>query len=527
MSITIKNAKVVDGTGNPYFYGDIGIKNGKINAIGNVKPSGRVINAKGLTVCPGIIDAHSHSDWTLLQNRNAESALRQGVTTEVVGNCGFSSAPLTDKNAAFIDANLKSYAPNVNVNWKGFKEYINRLNKPGMGINVVTLVGHGTLRRAILGKEDRKATDKEIKLMGGLLAESLDQGAAGFSTGLEFMPGRLADKRELSGLIKVVAGKNKIHTCHIRNRDRKFKEAVDEILDITAKTGCKLSFSHLSAKPGSKRDDWKKIMDKIDLMRKKGLNITTDMIVYRAGPGLLCNILPGWLFEGGTGEAVKRLKDPATRRKLKGQCNRYWLMVEKKQWDRLSLSGCVSHPELLGKTFKQISEKLGKPVLDCVFDILAEEGEGMPSAMMNGVLFTEEHVREMISHPLYCLASDANVSEENGLTSKFANHPSIFGWVPRVLDYYVKQVKLFSLEEAISKMTSFPAQVYELKGRGLIKEGFIADLAIFDEKKVKEEVDFAKPKKYSSSMEYVVIGGEIVLEGSKIKSKLCGKVLEK
>ena len=525
MLITIKGGKIVDGTGNPYFYGDVGINNGRITEIGSVKAKGKVINAKGLTVCPGIIDAHSHSDWTLLQNRKSESALRQGVTTEVVGNCGFSSAPLTGKNAAFIEANLKAYAPNVKIDWKNFKEYIDRLNKPGMGINTVTLVGHGTLRRAILGKEDRRATDSEIKKMAELLAASLDQGAAGFSTGLEFMPGRLADKRELTGLIKVVAEKNKIHTCHIRNRDRKFKEAVDEILDITVKTGCRLSFSHLSAKPGSKKDDWKKIMDKIEQMRSRGLNITTDMIVYRAGPGLLCNILPGWLFEGGTKEAVKRLKDPEIRKKLKNQCNRYWLMVEKKQWNRLSLSGCVSHPELLGKTFKQIADKMGKPVLDCIFDILAEEGEGMPSAMMNGILFTEKHVREMISHPLYCLASDANVSEVNGLTSKFANHPSIFGWVPRVLDYYVKQVKLFSLEEAISKMTSFPAQVYGLKGRGLIKEGFIADLAIFDEKKVKEEVDFAKPIKYSNSMEYVFMGGEIVVEKARIKKKLLGRVL--
>ena len=165
MLITIKGGKIVDGTGNPYFYGDVGINNGRITEIGSVKAKGKVINAKGLTVCPGIIDAHSHSDWTLLQNRKSESALRQGVTTEVVGNCGFSSAPLTGKNAAFIEANLKAYAPNVKIDWKNFKEYIDRLNKPGMGINTVTLVGHGTLRRAILGKEDRRATDSEIKKM--------------------------------------------------------------------------------------------------------------------------------------------------------------------------------------------------------------------------------------------------------------------------------------------------------------------------------------------------------------------------
>lgn len=530
MDIIIKNAKIVDGTGNPFYYGDIGISGDRISVIGRIvtPEGGRILDVERMVVCPGFIDEHSHSDWTIQQNRQAESSLRQGVTTEIVGNCGFSNTPVTEKNENYVKSMLDAYQPDVSLTWNSFQEYLFSIEHPGIGINMVFLVGHGNLRRAVLGAEARPATDEEIKEIKELLSVSLDEGAAGLSTGLEFMPGRLADKRELIAFLDVVAHKGKVHACHIRNRDRFFKEAIDEIIEVTQATGVRLVFSHLSAKPGSDKDDWQKIMDKIEAKRKEGFDVTADMIPYRVGPGILSNILPDWMFEGGVDKLVKRLNDKEIRKKLLGDCNCYWLLFARGEWEKISLSGNIEHPEFLGKNFKEISEITGKPPLECVFDILADAGKGLNYVTINGVLFTEEHVREMISHPLYAIVSDGWSSGEHGPTSRFANHPNCFGWVPRVLGYYVREVKLFRLEDAIKKMTSFPATRFNLKDRGILKEGMIADIAVFDEHMIAEEVSYVVPKKYANCMKYVFLSGKIVVENGKLKNKgmLSGKILK-
>ncbi len=524
----ILNAKIVDGTGNPFYYRDIRISDDKISQIGNIHINGdeEIIDAKKMVVCPGFIDGHTHSDLSIQQNRKAESSLRQGVTTEIIGNCGIGLAPVTDKNRNTCKSMMVTYQPDVPLTWNSFKEYISELNNPGIGINIVPLVGHGVLRQAVIGENNiRAASNKEIEEMAELLGCCLDEGAAGFSTGLEYIPGNMTEKKEFLALLKVVAKKDLLHCTHIRNRDIKFKEAVDEIIELTEETGTRVLFSHLMAKPGSGKNDWNQIMQLINTKRDEGLDISTDFVPYTICPGLLYNILPEWIFDGGIKETLKKLGDKAVRKRLMTECNRYWLLFAYEEWEKVFLVSSNEHPELSNMSFQEISNKMGKHPLECVFDILIDAGEGMKDVWINGELYSEEYIREQLIHPLYGIVSDGRPTEENGYTSRFGAHPNCFGWVPKIIGNYVNDQKLISLEEAVRKMTSLPASRFNLNNRGLLTEGKIADITIFDDKLIKEEVSYEKPHKYSNSMKYVFIAGKMVVKDSQLINGMQGRVL--
>jgi len=526
--ILIRNGQIVDGTGNPRFPGDVAIQGDRIAAIGNLAGADAYtkIDAAGKIVCPGFVDCHSHSDQTILANREATSSLYQGVTTEIVGHCGLGFAPITSSSRQVMEKIILTTCSTVCVDWKTCGEFLDRVAE-GVAINIGQLVPHGTVRRAVMGMADRPPSEDEMREMERLVAESLDAGAIGLSFGLEFMPGRVAQPDELRRLCAVAGARNKLTSWHVRNRDRKFVEAVQEALDVTREAGAGLQLSHLSAKMGSTPRAWNRCMEAVRLARAQGQDVQCDMIPYTVGPGLLSTILPTWASQGTTAEVQARLRDPKTRKLLVAQSDRYWFLFYYRQWDKLTLTATRSHPEWIGMTFREIGAATGKDPFDIVYDILADEGEGMDQVWINGVLFSEGDIIEWLSDPLFSIAADGFTSKDSGPLAKVTNHPNSYGWTPTVVEKWVREVRAFSLETAIQKMTSMPATRWGCLDRGVLRAGMFADVAVFDEAKFKTRATYLKPHVYAEGMEYVFVNGKMVFEKGMPTRALAGRVLER
>ena len=524
--IIIRGGRVVDGTGNPWFPGDVGLKGDRIAAVGNLSEAkGRYeIDATGKIVCPGFVDCHSHSDRTILVNREATSSVYQGVTTEIVGNCGKGFAPLTDVNRKMMEQHILTTSPNVQIDWSTFEEFLDLVSE-GIAINLGFLVGHEAVRKAVLGMDDRAPTEYEMQAMEQLVAESLDAGAVGLSFGLEFMPGRVAEAEELRRLCAVAASRNKMTAWHVRNRDRRFFEAVEEALAVTRAAGASLQLAHLSSKPGSSPRAWNRCMEAVRLARSEGHDVQCDMIPYTVGPGRITTILPDWATQGTVEEVQARLRDPEIRKELVAQSDRYWFLFYYREWDKLTLSGNRSHPEWIGMTFREIGEAAGKDPFDCVYDIMADEGEGMHAVQVNGVLFSEGDVVEWLSDPLFSIAADGLTAKDSGPLTKVANHPNCYGWTPRVIQTYVHELRTMGLEEAIRKMTSMPAQRFGLTDRGILRANMMADVIVFDEQAFKTRATYLNPCVYAEGMDYVIVNGRLALEQGGPTDDLAGRVL--
>jgi N-acyl-D-amino-acid deacylase len=524
--ILIRGGKIVDGTGNPWFLGDVAIQGDRIAAIGNLAGAEAYtkIDAAGKIVCPGFVDCHSHSDQTILANREATSSIYQGVTTELAGHCGLGFAPVSDISQTVMEKMVATTCPNVCLDWRTCGDFLDRVSE-GIAINLGLLVGHGVIRRAVMGMADRPPTEDEMQAMERLVAESLDAGAIGLSFGLEFMPGRVAQPEELRRLCAVAASRRKLTSWHVRNRDRRFVEAVQEAIDVTRMAGAGLQLSHLSAKPASSPRAWNRCMEAVRLARAQGQDIQCDMIPYTVGPGLLSTILPTWASQGTVPEIQARLRDPEMRKKMIEQSDRYWFLFYYREWDKLTVTATRSHPEWIGMTFREIGEATKKDPFDIVYDLLADEGEGMDQVWINGVLFSEGDIIEWLADPLFSIAADGFTSTTSGPLAKVTNHPNSFGWTPRVVQTYVRELRVFSLETAIAKMTSQPAQRWGLNDRGLLRAGMMADVIVFDEAKFKTRATYLKPHVYAEGMEYVFVNGRMALDNGVPTRTLAGRVL--
>ena len=526
--ILIRNGRLVDGTGSPWFPGDVGIAGDTIEAVGPLEGADakRVIDAGGQIVCPGFVDCHSHSDLSILANREATSSIYQGVTIEIIGQCGQSIAPITAVNRSQMLSAVPMTSPGVRPDWATCGDFMDRL-AVGAGVNTGLLVAHGAVRRAVMGMADRLPTEDEMAAMERTVAEGLDAGALGLSFGLEYAPGSAADATELERLCAVAGARRKLTSWHIRNRDRRFEAATTEAIEVTRRAGAGLQLSHVSAKPGSTPRAWNRVMEQVRLARAAGDDIQCDMIPYVAGPGLLSAILPPWATEGTTAEIVARLRDPAARRKMIEQSERYWLMFHRRQWDRIALSSSRAHPEWVGLTFRQIGVAAGRDPFDCVYDILADEGEGMSNVWITGILFSEGDVSEWISDPLFAIASDGFTARTDGVWLKIANHPNSFGWTAVVIEKYVRELRTLRLEEAIWKMTGLPATRWGLYDRGILRRGAIADVIVFDEAQYRTRATYTQPHAYAEGMSYVLVNGIVALDAGAPTGALAGRVLQR
>jgi N-acyl-D-amino-acid deacylase len=536
----ILNGIIVDGSGNPWFKANIAIEDGRISAISRHEHfnAERVIDASGLIVAPGFIDIHSHSDVTLLVDPLAESKVMQGVTLEVVGNCGSSAAPVVgDFAVKRMRRRLAEY--NLNLEWSSVGEYLSFMEHRGVSVNVAMLVGHGQIRSCVMGFEAREPTLSELEEMKLLLRDSLENGAFGMSSGLVYAPGRFAKTDELMELCRVVAEYNGLYATHIRGERETIIEAVSEALYIAEKSGVRLQLSHHPPKIGAYGKSVE-TLKMIEDARGRGLDVACDFHPYTAGSTSLSALLPAWAQEGGFERIIERLRDPVIRVKIRedmirepipgpGPCG----LVKRGLWNMIFLSECNVNKDLIGKSFDEIAKLRGKDPFEAYFDILLEENL---SGSIIGFYYDENDIRNVAVSPYSMVGSDGYALAPRGVLVREGGHPRSYSTFPMVIRKYVRGEsrsellydrgdKIMSLETAIMKMTSLPASRLNIHDRGLIRVGFQADICIFDYNRISDLSTYYNPQVFPVGVEYVIVNGVIVVDRGRHTGAKPGKVL--
>lgn len=517
LDYVLKNGSIIDGTGNPSYYADVGVKDEVIVKIGKISEEHavEVIDGSGKIICPGFIDAHSHTDSTIYANPTAESTIRQGITTEIVGNCGMSAAPLSIGAKVKGAEGFGSYQ-GVNIPPCSFTEFIELVGKMGTSINLAWFLGHNTIRN-FAGITGSTVPSEQFKIMEKAIYEAMEAGALGLTTGLEFEPGRSATKDEVLKLVKIVGKCDGMYASHIRNRDSHIQNSIEEFIDIIRKCGTKGQVSHLNVRhnTGAPEGAWQKAVNSIEQARSEGMNILTDMTPLQYGIGQMAAILPNWIRRLGTENAAKMLLDSQIRFKLKEDCDRYWRFIYRGEWERVRMQSNPVFPEINGLTFPEISDLWDKDPWDCYFDILAAAGTKMDTVVLVALLFTEEHLREAISNPLFMLVVDGYSTQIDGVLAEQTKYPLHYMGMVHFLTHHVREKKTLKLEEAIRKMTSMPAIHFGFKDRGLIKEGFKADIVVFDFQALQDVSTVEKPLAYVEGVENVFVNGRLVIKNSE------------
>jgi len=523
--IVVFGGLVLDGTGNPWFKADLGVNQGRIAMIGNLRSEDAKtrISAEGLAVAPGFVDMHSHSDDALLINPKAESKIRQGVTIEVIGNCGDSGAPINKTikeemkktGAALIFAGVK-------VDYSTLQEYARKLERQGISVNVAPLIGHGNLRKMAVGYGDRPPTRKELERMRNILAGAMRQGAFGMSTGLIYPPGSYSKTAEIVELAKVASSFGGIYTSHIRGEGETLLKAVKEAITIGEKAKIPVEISHHKA--GGKRN-WGKVKQSIKMIegaRARGIDVTCDVYPYVASSFGLVNMLPQWAHEGGPEKITWRLKDPRT----KGRMRRDMLKgaLSSAHWDRTMIAQCPRHPEYQGKFVADITKARREDPFEFAFNLLIEEKLAVGVVRFG---MCEDDVEYVIRYPNAMIGSDGSALAPYGPLGRGHPHPRNFGTFPRVLGHYARERGIITLPDAMRKMTSLPAQKLRLKDRGVIRPGAWADVVIFNPKTVIDVATYGNPKRYPRGIEYVIVNGVLTLSRGKHTGAMAGKVLKR
>ena len=526
--IIIENGRIIDGAGNPYRNGSVGISDGRITAVGCLKGESarRRMDAEGAVICPGFIDSHSHTDSTVGINPMFESTIRQGITTEVVGNCGGSAAPIAHGGNA--SGGFGGCEGEILREGRTLGQHLEHLDKKGMSANLAWLVGHNTIRR-IAGVTDVDVTEDQYRIMEKLLAEAMDDGAFGFSTGLEFEPGRTCRPKEplrLAGILKKYDG---IYASHIRNRDSLVLEALDEFIDVIKAHGIRGQVSHMNIRHNTHAPDGAAAACalRIEGARSRGLDILADMTPLNYGMGQMAGILPQWLTTMPPEKFRSMLLDPDIRYRLRNDCDRYWRFISGGEWERVRMQNCSALPELNGMSFPEISALWKKDPWDCYFDILAASAPDIGNVILVSYLFTDEHLRETISHPLYMLAVDGYSTSVTGEVAKYTRFPLHYIGMAWFLTRHVKEMHILSLEEAVRKMTSMPAGHFRLGARGLIAKGYVADLCVFHPERLETPFDVSNPAQYTRGMDYVFVAGTAVLDAGEHTGAIPGKNLRR
>lgn len=524
--ILIRNGRVVDGTGNLWFGADVGIKDGRIAALGNLsgKKGEKIIDASGLVVSPGFIDVHTHTDAFHLINPTGDSFIMQGVTTNIIGNCGDSVAPVSEHTKTEYEEELNKY--DLELDWSTLGEFLEKVEKNRVSLNVAALVGQGTVRKAVMGMEKRSPTKEEMKKMKSLVAEAMDHGAVGLSTGLWYAPSGFADTDEVTELARVVAKYGGIYVTHMRSEENKLIEAMREAIEIGEKANIPVHISHFKAAGGKK--NWGKVKEAIEVMeeaRKRGVEITCDVYSWRASSTSLTAYLPHWVHEGGIKKLVERLRDPEMRPIIKKDTKeRELVSIEDTGWENVMISNCFKHRELQGKNISDLAAEKGVDPYDFVFDLLIEE-EGKV-----GIVVFEmdpEDVAIAIKSPLSMMASDGSAIAPKGVMGEGNPHPRSYGNFVNVLGKYVREKGVLRLEEAIRKMTSMPANKFGIIDRGLLTRGFWADIVVFDPERVNSKATYMTPHRFPEGVKWVIVNGVVTVEEQKHTGARAGKVLRK
>ena len=529
IDLAIRNGWLIDGTGGVRHRADIGIQGEQVVEIGRVSTARIEIDATDQVVSPGFIDPHSHSDFTLHANRESHSSIRQGVTTEIVGNCGFTNAPLSDQSALAAQARMRSFTYEGPIDWRTFGEYLENIESGGITANIALFVGHNAIRTAAGLLGDEEVTDSHLRTMASLLAEAMDSGAIGMSTGLEYTPGIFGTPRELQYLAKELGKHDGIYTSHIRNRDSRIFESVQELIDLAKIGGISAQISHLNVRHDTNAPEraWERAVEMMKKAQSEGFDIEADTTPFKHGIGKMTGILPRWLIDEGYTEVAKALKDNLVRDRLRGDCDRYWRFIHKGQWNRVLLQSSPHLPEYNGLTFPEIAKLHKKDEWDCFFDILQASGPEMDDLILVGELFTEEHLAEMVSHPDFSLGVDGYTSVDKGPLSEVTMSQHPYSGHIEYLAHHVREMKTISLETAIHKMAAKPAKRFGIKKRGVLKEGNFADIVVFDPANVRTKSTVQQPRAYPEGIQLVVVNGAIAVKNGEHSGSKTGKVLRR
>lgn len=526
MKLLLHNGTVVDGTGAPRFTGSVGVSGGHICQVGACDEAGfdRVIDARRLVIAPGFIDTHSHSDLQILERPFVEAKLRQGITTEILGQDGISMAPLP---FPYIEpwrknlAGLEGVSDRIDWRYETTAGYLEYLERTGVGPNVGYLVPHGNIRMEAMGLEDRRATPDELARMQEITRRELAAGAIGLSSGLIYIPCAYGDLDELIALCRVAAECDRPFVVHQRSEADDILDSMEEILAVGRASGVRVHFSHFKV---CGRNNWDKIdavLALLDRARQDGLRVSFDQYPYVAGSTMLGVILPPWAHSGGTDRLLERLRDPELRRRMvadiEGGLSGWDNFIAFAGLEQIFVTSVqtAANGDLVGKNLLEIGRMRGKDPYEAVFDLLIEEENAVGMVDFYG---TEEHIVRFLTRP------EQNVCTDGLLSGK--PHPRVYGSYPRILGKYVREEQVLSLEQAIHKMTGKAAEVFGLDDRGRIAEGQAADLVVFDPDTVIDRGTFIDPVQFPEGIEYVLVNGNLVVEGGQSRPQLAGKVLK-
>jgi N-acyl-D-amino-acid deacylase len=523
---TLTGGLVVDGTGGRAYRADVGVRQGRIAAIGDLgaAPARERIDAAGRMVCPGFIDMHTHSDLSLLVCPGGDSKIHQGVTTEVVGNCGFSPAPLTVEHAATVRSLhgfFGSFIHDLDWQWRSYGDFASRLGAGGLGLHVAPLVGHVTVRAAVMGYAQRPPTAGELAAMQELVRGAMRDGCFGLSTGLVYPPGAYADTEEVVELARVAGESGGLYASHIRGEGHSLLRAVAEAIEIGERAGARVQISHHKA---AFRPYWGRIHHATRLSewaQERGQDVTFDVYPYTAGSAPLTQIVPDWAHEGGLDALLARLASPIERARLAREIG-----DQGREWDQTLVSWMPDGPGKAdeGASVADIAARRGA---DPVATLLALLEESRARGMMVHFVMSEEDVRHVMRHPLAMFGSDGLVLTPRGPLAEGRPHPRCYGTYPRILGHYVRDTGVLSLEAAVHKAAYRPAEKLGLPAKGRVQVGADADLVVFDPATVRDLATYAEPHRFPAGIEHVLVAGEMTIRNGRHTGARAGRVLRR
>lgn len=528
--LIIRNGRIIDGTGSPWYAGDVAVRDGRIAAIGRLQEATarKTIDARGAIVAPGFIDMLGQSELNILIAPSLPSKIYQGVTTEITGE-GDTVAPLDDRIIADNQGTYRNLG--IQPDWRTLDGYFARLEKQGIGINLGTYVGATTVRRMVLGDGDVQPTPAQLRSMQKLVAKAMRNGAMGLSSALQYSPAPYATTEELVALAKVAARYGGIYATHMRDEGNGERSAIDEVFRIAREARIPVEIFHLKA---AGKDNWGKIpgiVESIDRARADGLDVTADTYAYTAWGNSLESIVPPWAHAGGNKNLLTRLNDPKTRAKIKAyiedptkdnQWNNEWKEAPGPEGILVTSVGNPALRPLQGKSIADIAKSWHEDPLDAALDLIIKD-DAATSVAVFGMDPTD--VATVLKQPWVSICNDSEGTEPWGLLGKAHPHPRAYGTFPRIIRKYVEQEHVLTLPDAIRKFSALAAQRVGLTERGVIKVGMYADLVVFDPAKVRDRATYEKPNQLSEGMDYVVVNGVPVIDAGKMTRALPGKIL--
>jgi N-acyl-D-amino-acid deacylase len=526
--LVITNGHIIDGTGSPWYSGDIGIRDGRIAAIGNLSAAARqrTVDAKGKVVAPGFIDMLGQSEMTILVDPRLPSKIYQGITTEITGEGG-SAAPLNDAIIAEDRIGFEHYK--IGPDWRTFRQYFSRLEKQGMGINLASFVGATQVRRMVLGEADVQPTPEQLEKMDALVRDAMRDGAVGVSTSLMYAPAPYAKTEELIALASEASKFGGIYASHLRNESDSALEAIDEAVRIGREAHIPVEIWHFKIAGKANFGKMPELIARVNKARSEGIDVEADTYAYTAWFNSMSAFVPAWAHDGGDAKLIERLKDPAIRARIRKDMetpSKTW----DNEWDEISgpqdvIIGVVQNPALKkfqGKRLSEVAKTMNRDPMDTLFDLLIEDQAFTGCAVFG---MSEPDVALALQQPWVSVDNDASGASPEGILSEEHPHPRAYGAFPRILRKYVREEKKLTLEEAIRKFSALPAQRMRLADRGVLKQGMWADVVMFDPETVRDLATYDEPNRLSEGMAYVLVNGVAVIEDGKMTGALPGKVL--